>query len=126
MRLLLDTHTLLWALARPERLPSAASSAIRDTANDVFVSAASTWEVAIKAALGKLDGDVAAIASAARDVGFLELPVTIAHTTWLRALPGHHRDPFDRLLVAQPLEERLTVVTQDAAFDAYEAEVLWR
>jgi PIN domain nuclease of toxin-antitoxin system len=126
VRLLLDTHALLWALARPERLSKVASGAIRDPANEVFVSAASTWEVAIKSALGKIEADVRAIAQAARETGFLELPVTIAHTARVRTLPAHHRDPFDRILVAQALEERLIVVTHDAAFHAYEAELLWR
>ena len=126
MRLLLDTHALLWALARPDRLPARASGALREPLNDGFVSAASTWEIAIKAALGKLDGDVAAIAAEARSLGFTDLAVTIAHTLRVRDLEPHHRDPFDRILVAQALDEGLTIVTHDEAFDAYRAPILWR
>ena len=125
MRLLLDTHVLLWSLARPDRLASAAAAALRDPGNDVFVSAASTWEIAIKSALGKLDGDVGAIAAASRDLGFVDLAVTIPHTIRVRTLRPHHRDPFDRLLVAQALEEGLTLVTHDPAFTAYAAPTLW-
>lgn len=126
MRLLLDTHALLWALARPDRLPAQTSEALRDLSNEVFVSAASTWEIAIKAALGKLDGDVAAIAGEARNLGFTDLSVTVAHTLRVRDLEPHHRDPFDRILVAQALDEGLTIVTHDQAFGAYPAPTLWR
>lgn len=125
MRLLLDTHALLWSLARPDRLPRSVSTALTDTGNDVFVSAASTWEITIKSALGKLDGDVRAIAGATRALGFGDLAVTIAHTIRLRELKPHHRDPFDRILVAQALEEGLTIVTHDPAFGAYAAPTLW-
>ena len=125
MRLLLDTHALLWSLARPDRLGSAAAAALRDPGNDVFVSAASTWEIAIKSALGKLDGDVGTIAAAGHDLGFVDLAVTIPHTIRVRTLRPHHRDPFDRILVAQALEEGLTIVTHDPAFAAYAAPTLW-
>lgn len=125
MRLLADTHVLLWALGRPDRLAGAASAALRDPANHLFVSAASTWEIAIKSALGKLEGDVGVIAKAARDLGFAELAVTVAHTVRVRTLHSHHRDPFDRILVAQALEEGLTIVTHDAVFTAYAAPTLW-
>jgi PIN domain nuclease of toxin-antitoxin system len=125
LRLLLDTHALLWALAAPERLSRVAADALRDPASDVFVSAASTWEIAIKSALGKLTGDVAIIASVAQQMGFAELPVTVGHTLRVRTLDPHHRDPFDRMLVAQALAEGLTIVTRDPAFGAYDAPTLW-
>lgn len=125
MRLLLDTHALLWALGHPGRLPKGVAAALRDPSNDVVVSAVSTWEVAIKTALGRLAADAAAIVAELRDAGFDELPITVDHTVRLRDLPPHHRDPFDRLLVAQALVEGLTVVTSDRAFAAYPAPRWW-
>jgi PIN domain nuclease of toxin-antitoxin system len=125
MRLLLDTHALLWALAAPLRLPSATAAAIRDPSNAVYVSAASVWEIAIKAALGKVKADVDEIARAVTEVGFDELAVTVAHARRVRMLPPHHRDPFDRMLVAQAFEEGLTVVTRDKAFGDYRVATAW-
>ena len=125
MRLLLDTHTLLWALARPAKLPARTAAAIREPANAVFVSAASVWEIAIKAALGKLSADLDEVVRTSIDVGFEELAVTFAHARRVGALPALHRDPFDRMLVAQALEEGLTVVTRDAAVAEYGVPTLW-
>lgn len=126
MKLLLDTHALVWALGAPRRLPKASAEAIRDPENDVYVSAVSTWEIAIKAALGKIVADAAQVAATFDDIGFAELPVTVAHTVRLRTLPSHHRDPFDRLLIAQAIENRLTLVSRDPAFDAYGVPTLWK
>ena len=125
MRLLLDTHALLWALATPAKLPAATAAAIRDPANAVFVSAASAWEIAIKSALGKLSADLDEIVRTSIEVGFEELVVTLAHARRVRALPPRHRDPFDRMLVAQAIEEGLTVVTRDAAVGDYGVSTLW-
>lgn len=125
MRILLDTHTLLWALGTPKRLPKRVAAAIRDPANDVFVSAVSTWEITIKAAIGKIEADVADIAAAIEPAGCVELPVTVAHTLCLRGLPPHHRDPFDRLLVAQAVCDGLVLASRDPVFRAYEVEILW-
>ena len=124
-RLLLDTHALIWALSSPRRLPSRVARMVRDPENDVYVSAVATWEIAIKSALGKITTDVARIAQGARDANFEELPVAIAHTARLRTLPSHHRDPFDRLLIAQGIEERLTIVTHDPVIRRYPAPILW-
>jgi PIN domain nuclease of toxin-antitoxin system len=124
-RLLLDTHALIWALSNPRRLPAHVAESIRDAETDVYVSAASTWEIAIKAALRKIDANVADVVRAMRAVSFDELPVTIAHTVRLGTLPNHHRDPFDRLLVAQAIEERLTIVTHDALIARYDVPRLW-
>ena len=123
--LLLDTHALLWALSSPSRLPAQVARAIRATATDVYVSAVAMWEIAIKATLGKIDADLGAVAVAARAAHFDELPVTIAHTLRLGSLPGHHRDPFDRLLVAQAIEERLAIVTHDPVIARYPVSVFW-
>jgi PIN domain nuclease of toxin-antitoxin system len=125
VRLLLDTHALLWALATPAKLPASTARAIRDPANAVLVSAASGWEIAIKVALGKLSADVDEIVRASLEAGFDELAITLAHAVRVRTLPPHHRDPFDRMLVAQAVEEGLTVITRDAAIARYGVSTLW-
>ena len=123
MRLLLDTQALLWWLGDAAELGQAARNAIGDGANTVFVSAASAWEMEIKRVLGKLRSpeNLAENLMAER---FLELPVRFVHTVVLRALPSLHRDPFDRLLVAQAGVERLTIVTSDPIFARYQVPVL--
>lgn len=125
MRLLLDTHTLLWALVSPAKLPAPTARAIRDPANAVLVSAASAWEIAIKVAIGKLSANVDEIVRAGLEAGFDELAITLAHAVRVRSLPPHHRDPFDRMLVAQAVEEGLTVVTRDAVVARYGVSTLW-
>lgn len=119
MRLLLDTHALIWALAEPQRLSAATREALTNPAHAVFVSAASAWEIAIKAALGRLDFPLHAWEEALAAAGFAELPVRAPHAIAAAALPRHHADPFDRMLVAQAQLEGLTLVSQDAAFGAY-------
>lgn len=123
MRLLLDTHALLWSLAEPDEMAEEARSAIEDGANEVLVSAASAWEVAIKRAMGKLHApdDLAAQIEA---VEFGSLAMTIEHALEAGALPLHHRDPFDRMLVAQAALEGLTIVTRDPRFEPYEVPTL--
>lgn len=123
MKLLLDTHAVLWWQTDDPRLTSTARHAIA-RADIVWVSAASGWEVAIKAALGRLRLDEAfAITVAADD--FTELPVTLAHAARAGALPAHHADPFDRMLAAQALTEGATLVTADRALTVYGVPVLW-
>ncbi len=122
MRLLLDTHVLLWSALEPERLSRAARTAIEDEENEVYVSAASAWEIAIKQSLGKLILDLPAeqwLPAVLRKSAFEALEVNIATALRVRALPWHHRDPFDRLLIAQALEENLTLVTHDAQLASY-------
>ncbi len=122
MNLLLDTHTLLWWLAgRP--LADDARDRIADAGTLVAVSAASIWEAAIKASLGKLRVP-SSLADAVVDNGFEPLAISLAHAEAAGALPPHHRDPFDRMLIAQARAEGLTIVTRDPAFDAYEVAVL--
>jgi PIN domain nuclease of toxin-antitoxin system len=125
VRLLLDTHALLWALGSPDRLPARIAKALRDPSNSVYVSAASAWEIAIKASLGKLTADVDEIVGAIAEVGFDELSITLVHARRVRALPSHHRDPFDRMLVAQAIEEGLAIVTHDGALQAYPIPIEW-
>lgn len=117
-RLLLDTHAFLWWLADDPRLGGKVRGIIADPANEVFVSAATGWEIAIKAALGKLElpGPLDAVVE---EEGFTHLPITFFHGEQAGSLPPHHRDPFDRMLVAQAQAEGLTVVTADSDFAAY-------
>jgi PIN domain nuclease of toxin-antitoxin system len=128
VRLLLDTHALLWWLAGDENLSASARTAVSEDANAIFVSAASTWEIATKHRLGKLPGANAIasnLASAIESQGFLGLPITIRHGEAAGALPGPHRDPFDRLLIAQSTLEDLVLVSNERAFDAYGVQRLW-
>jgi len=118
VRLLLDTHVLLWWLRDDRRLPARIAAAVRDPGTDVLVSAASVWEAAIKSALGKLDLEGDLVEEIAAN-GFTELPITARHAQLAGALPRHHDDPFDRLLVAQARLEGLHLGTHDEAFRAY-------
>ncbi len=121
MRLLLDTHVLLWALSAPRRLGKAARSAIEDPENEVMFSAASIWEIAIKSALSKRGFAVAPdeILAAAVQSGLSELPVRAAAAVHVARLPSHHRDPFDRMLIAQAVTEPAILYTADAQLEVY-------
>jgi len=112
MRLLLDIHAFLWWNARDARLPESHRAAIGSAENVVFVSAVTVWEIAIKRASGKLIFNLP-IGKAIEGHGFVELPISVAHAEWAGVLPPLHRDPFDRLLVAQAHMEGLTLVTVD-------------
>jgi len=118
MRLLLDTQIFLWSVTDDRKLTKAARKLILD-ADDVFVSSASIWEASIKAGLGKLDVDVNLLVSEIEASGFSELPVRAVHAAMVRDLPDIHRDPFDRLLVAQALSEPLRLVTSDGHLSRY-------
>jgi len=118
VRLLLDTHIFLWAVAGSASLKPAARRLI-ESADQVFVSAASIWEVAIKASLGKSEADANELAAAIDPSGFIELPVTAAHAAGVAALAAHHGDPFDRLLLAQAMAEPLRLVTADEVLARY-------
>jgi PIN domain nuclease of toxin-antitoxin system len=118
MRLLLDTHVFLWAVAGSAALKPQARRLI-ESADAVYVSAASLWEVAIKVRLGKLEADPDELVAAIDASGFHELPVRAAHAVGVAQLPPHHHDPFDRLLVAQALAEPLKLLTADAALSRY-------
>lgn len=125
MRLLLDTHAVIWALEAPRRLPAWLRSAIEDGENDVFVSAASVWEMSIKQSLGRLPPPRADFLEAVHRSGLDELPVTMQHAQSTRLLPLLHRDPFDRMLVAQAQTEGLSLVSRDPALRQYQVTVLW-
>ncbi|MBA4064102.1 MAG: PIN domain nuclease [Isosphaera sp.] len=128
MRLLLDTHTLLWAADDPAKLSTAASAAIREPANNRLLSAATVWELAIKFGLGKLILSLPYRQWMERAIADLKLdiiPVTVEYADRQAGLPDHHKDPFDRLLIAQALVEGIPVVGADAAFDLYGVTRLW-
>ena len=124
MRVLLDTHAVLWWLSDDHALSEAARAAIANPENEPLISVASLWEIAIKRSLGRLEtpDDLPTTIEAE---GFAWLAVGTHHAWNVRALPFHHRDPFDRLLIAQALGDRLPVITTDPHFDAYGVEVLW-
>lgn len=123
-RLLLDTHALLWWLTDDPALSATAREVLADPVNEPLVSAASVWEIAIKRSLGKLTAPDD-LPDRIAEQGFSWLPVSAAHAWQVRELPAHHRDPFDRLLIAQALVERLAIITTDAHFNDYDIEVYW-
>ena len=119
MRLLLDTHILLWWVTGDRKLPKALSNRITSSENEVSVSAATFWEIAIKQRLGRIDLDLEELLAAVNADGFRELPVRVAHTLRLGELPDSHRDPFDRLLIAQSIAEAMRLVTRDDQILSY-------
>ena len=128
MRLLLDTHAFLWWLAGDESLSRSARAALGEDENAIFVSAASTWEISTKHRLGKRPGvNVIAsdLAGAIESQGFVGLPITIRHGQAAGALPGPHRDPLDRMLIAQAMLDDLVLVSNERVFDAYGVRRLW-
>jgi len=127
MRLLLDTHCLLWARAAPARLSPEARKALIDPRHQLFVSVASIWEIAIKHALGRLDMAHAPESLVPRLIAATQavtLPIEQSHALRVARLPLHHADPFDRILIAQAQVEHLTIVTADERFSAYHVDVL--
>jgi PIN domain nuclease of toxin-antitoxin system len=124
LKLLLDTHAVIWFTEDAPQLSATAAQAIEDPGNDVLLSAVVAWEIAIKRALGKLP-----VSNSYVDVmlaaGSRELPVAIAHAQAVENLPLHHSDPFDRLLIAQARTEVATIVTSDERIRAYDVPVLW-
>lgn len=128
MRLLLDTHAFLWWLAGNERLPTTVRRAISDESNVKFVSAASVWEITTKHRLGRLplaDEFVSDVAAAIAGEGFEELPITVDDAARAGSLLGAHRDPFDRMLMAQALSRDLTLISIESLFDQYSVRRLW-
>ena len=119
MRLLLDTHVLLWWLSDDRKLAKNARDIIANPDNDVLVSSASAWEVSIKAALGRLEIELDNLENAIVRNGFRPLPIGIQHALTAGRLPNVHRDPFDRMLVAQASVEELRVVSHDRVFERY-------
>lgn len=121
MSFLLDTHILLWAAGMPERLPADARALIEDPSSELYFSAASLWEVAIKNGLGRADFNVdpRLLRQGLRNNGYLELAITGTHAVAVDTLPPIHQDPFDRVLIAQAHSEALTLLTADAVVGQY-------
>jgi PIN domain nuclease of toxin-antitoxin system len=128
VRVLLDTHTLYWFIEGDRQLSALAQMTISSTANEVLLSPSSYWEIAIKVSLGKWQLNRTYeefIDVALEQYGFLLLPILPTHTAWLVGLPFHHKDPFDRLLVAQALSEQVPIVSADVHLDAYGISRIW-
>ncbi len=123
MRILLDTNIVLWAMSGSAKLPAAARREI-EQADIAYVSAASLWEIGIEVGLGKLDVDIDGLERLLAEAGFVQLPVSWKHARAIHGLPQHHRDPFDRVLIAQALSEPLRLVTHDALLARYTDLVL--
>jgi len=128
LRVLLDTHALLWAALAPEKLSLRARRLLESFSTEVLVSAASAWEIATKARIGKLPGAAAFSAELPARIerlGFQALAVTLDHGQRAGSLPGPHRDPFDRMIVAQAQAENLPVVSNERIFDGYGIRRIW-
>jgi PIN domain nuclease of toxin-antitoxin system len=128
VRLLVDTHTLLWAIDGDKRLSKNAHTALESFGNEVFVSAVSAWEISTKFRLGKLPGAENIVGKLGRlleQMGFRPLGISIGHAERAGSLPGEHRDPFDRMLIAQAQAENLTLVSNERFFDSYGVVRIW-
>ena len=128
MKLLLDTHALLWFILNDRRLSPDARSLMMDSSNDLLISPASVWEIAIKISLGKYSleepfEEFMELQIAKNDLTLL--PITVTHAAVVARLPFHHRDPFDRLVIAQAITEQVPVISRDVAFDAYSVTRTW-
>lgn len=123
MNYLLDTHIFLWVLSNPEKLSKKAAAAIQNPAHSVFVSAVTSVEITIKQSLGKLHAPKS-LEAEIETRGFQHLPFTYRHGERMRALPPHHQDPFDRMLLAQTLEESLTLITHDKKMRQYPVKLM--
>jgi PIN domain nuclease of toxin-antitoxin system len=128
VRVLIDTHALLWADAEPERLPAKARALLESFSSEVLVSAASAWEIATKVRIGKLPQAAAFSAEMPKRIemlGFQPLAVTLEHALRAGQLPGTHKDPFDRMLIAQAQAENLALISNEKIFDAYGIRRIW-
>ena len=127
MRVLLDTHAFLWFMAGDARLSQKAREAMSDENAELFLSAASVWEMAIKAALGRLQLPLPVADYVAEKIhdGFQVMPIDWVHAAAVQKLPFHHRDPFDRLIIAQAQVEKLPLVSGDRLFRKYDIQLVW-
>ena len=128
MAFLIDTHVLLWNLFKPELLSSSAARILASRTDELFLSSATAWEIAIKSSTGKLRLPTppdAFVPTVMQEMNMIELAVTHKHALTVAALPWHHRDPFDRLLIAQARAENLVIMTSDRAFKQYDVEMIF-
>lgn len=128
MELLLDTHAFIWFFEGDNRLTAKVKNLIADSSNKCFISIGSIWEMAIKSSLNKLDlqGDFDQIAAFINENDVELLPITFGHVQRLLSLNFHHRDPFDRIIIAQALSENLTIATKDTVFHEYGVKLIWK
>lgn len=124
MRILLDTHVVLWVLAGSERIEQI-SEVILASDNDIYISTASWWEVAIKIGIGRFDSDLSELRHSASESGFIELPISGNHAEAILQLPLLHKDPFDRMLVAQAITEPMRLITADGQLEPY-SKLVWK
>jgi PIN domain nuclease of toxin-antitoxin system len=126
-RALVDTHALVWWLEGREKLSAKARAVIEDSETDIYISAASAWELAIKSQIGKFRANVLVrnFDHQIQEEGFIELPISIEHTLRAGLLSGGHKDPFDRMLIAQAQVENLPVISKDDWFDDYSVQRIW-
>ncbi len=128
MRLLLDTHTLIWAVDDPSKHGHAAASILEDPKNELLLSAGTIWEISIKVGIGKLSLSLTLrqwLEQAMSEMGLVVLPITVAYSDVQSRLPAHHGDPFDRLLVAQAQVDGVPLISSDAIFDRYGVSRIW-
>lgn len=127
MKLLLDTHTFIWFVENDLNLPHKLKIEIENPSNEIYVSLVSLWEIAVKVSLNKLSMciDIPSLISKIEACGFLILPIFSEHIVLVSSLPFHHRDPFDRMLIAQTLCEKITIVSKDGFFSEYGVKLLW-
>lgn len=127
MKLLLDTHTFLWWDSNPDRIPASTIALIQQSSNQILLSLVTPWEIQIKTQLGKLNlqAPLSNIIRQQTENGISILPITLSHILELDELPLHHKDPFDRLLIAQSRIEKATLVSCDSILEKYDCQVLW-
>lgn len=128
MRILLDTHAFIWSITAPEKLSQQAQQAFNDSNNSLYISLISLWEIIIKEQIGKLKLGINLQETLAEQQEINDiriLPLSFEHLLVLSSLPLHHRDPFDRALIAQAITESMTLVTRDALFNQYPVSTLW-
>ena len=129
MKAILDTHALLWLVDSPEKLPEKVISLCENENNELFISIASFWELSIKISIGKIqlgDDALTALKQWCYKNSVTILPISISHCNQIQTLPFHHRDPFDRLIIAQAICEQLTAITIDEQFLKYDIDVVWK
>ncbi|MEA5256424.1 type II toxin-antitoxin system VapC family toxin [Arcicella aquatica] len=127
MKLLLDTHTFIWFVENDLNLPGKLKTEIENPVNEIYISVVSLWEIAVKVSLGKLAMtiDIPKLIIKIEECGFFTLPILAEHIVCVSSLPFHHREPFDRMLIAQTLCEKMTIVSRDGSFSEYHVDLLW-
>lgn len=126
MKYLLDTHAFIWAVASPQHLPKAIRDLLKSNDTEVFCSVISVWEIAIKKSLKRIEFPIETLEGILDKASFSLLPLELSHTKAFAKLPPLHRDPFDRMLIAQAKSEGFTIITRDSEFDRYGVSVFWK